>query len=89
MFRHERPQRGRLRQFHQVGIEAIGGASPLLDAETILVALDIFRGIGLTKQQVWINSIGCQDCRPAFPRPAARHPEGARRRAVRRLPRPH
>ena len=66
MFRHERPQRGRLRQFHQLGIEAIGGASPLLDVETILVALDIFRGVGLTKSQLWINSIGCQDCRPAF-----------------------
>ena len=66
MFRHERPQRGRLRQFHQLGIEAIGGASPLLDVETILVALDIFRGVGLQNVQLWINSIGCQDCRPAF-----------------------
>jgi histidyl-tRNA synthetase len=66
MFRHERPQRGRLRQFHQIGIEAIGGASPLLDVETILAALDIFRGVGLTRSQLWINSIGCQECRPAF-----------------------
>ncbi len=66
MFRHERPQRGRLRQFHQFGIEAIGGASPLLDVETILVALDIFRGVGLEDVRLWINSIGCRDCRPAF-----------------------
>jgi histidyl-tRNA synthetase len=66
MFRHERPQRGRLRQFHQLGIEAIGGASPLLDVETILVALDIFRGVGLKQPKLWINTIGCQDCRPAF-----------------------
>ncbi len=66
MFRHERPQRGRLRQFHQLGIEAIGGASPLLDVETILVALDIYRGVGLKDVRLWINSIGCQDCRPAF-----------------------
>jgi len=68
MFRHERPQRGRLRQFHQVGIEAIGSDSPLLDVETILVAADILRGVGLQKFRVCLNSIGCMDCRPPFRR---------------------
>jgi histidyl-tRNA synthetase len=66
MFRYERPQRGRLRQFHQVGVEAIGGASPLLDAETISVAVDLFAEIGLTKQTTYINSMGCPECRPAM-----------------------
>jgi histidyl-tRNA synthetase len=66
MFRYERPQRGRLRQFHQLGIEAIGGASPLLDAETISVAIDLFAEVGLTRHTTYINSMGCPECRPAM-----------------------
>ncbi|MCD6416508.1 MAG: histidine--tRNA ligase [Planctomycetes bacterium] len=66
MFRHERPQKARLRQFHQLGVEAIGAASPLLDAETILLALDIFRQVGLERSVLWLNSIGCAECRPPF-----------------------
>lgn len=66
MFRRERPQKGRLRQFHQIGIEAIGSPSPLLDAETIIVALDIYRSLGLKQFIVNLNSIGCEACRPAY-----------------------
>lgn len=66
MFRKERPQRGRLRQFHQIGAEAIGGNSPLTDAETILLADTIFRKAGLSNFEVYINSIGCRDCRKAY-----------------------
>ncbi|MHC5034160.1 MAG: histidine--tRNA ligase [Planctomycetota bacterium] len=64
MFRHERPQKGRLRQFHQLGVEAIGSASPLLDAETILLAGEIFRDVGLSNFGVFLNSMGCAQCRP-------------------------
>jgi histidyl-tRNA synthetase len=66
MFRHERPQRGRLRQFHHLGVEAIGSPSPLLDAETILLAVALLRDVGLKHFRVWVNTIGCCDCRPAF-----------------------
>lgn len=66
MFRHERPQRGRLRQFHQIGVEAIGGASPSLDAETIALANDIFREVGLKQCTTYVNSLGCADDRAQF-----------------------
>jgi len=66
MFRHERPQRGRLRQFHQLGVEVFGSASPLVDAETMLVAVEVFRQVGLGRFTVWLNSIGCPACRPPF-----------------------
>mgnify|MGYP006278521707 CR=1 FL=1 len=66
MFRKERPQKGRLRQFHQIGVEAIGGGSPLLDAETILMAVDLYRDAGLEGFAVYVNTIGCQECRPTF-----------------------
>jgi len=66
MFRKERPQKGRLRQFHQIGVEAIGSSSPLLDAETLLLAVEILRAAGLTKLRVLVNSIGCPACRPVY-----------------------
>ncbi|WP_347274076.1 histidine--tRNA ligase [Candidatus Kuenenia sp.] len=65
-FRKERPQAGRLRQFHQMGIEAVGANDPLLDVETIGVAVRIFDRIGLKGYNVKINSIGCNECRPVF-----------------------
>ncbi|MBU6391629.1 MAG: histidine--tRNA ligase [Planctomycetota bacterium] len=65
-FRKERPQAGRLRQFHQMGIEAVGASDPLLDVETISVAARIFDRIDLKGYKVKINSIGCQKCRPVF-----------------------
>jgi len=65
MFRRERPQKGRLRQFHQAGVEAIGSDSPLTDAETIILAADIYRDAGLEDFTVLINSIGC-DCRDDY-----------------------
>ncbi len=66
MFRRERPQKGRLRQFHQIGVEAIGSVSPLLDAETLLLATDIYREAGLKQWRVCLNSIGCERCRPGY-----------------------
>jgi histidyl-tRNA synthetase len=64
-FRHERPQAGRQRQFHQVDIEAIGSADPAVDADVILVGHEIFRalGIGVTLR---LTSLGDAECRPAY-----------------------
>ncbi|MFC1495787.1 histidine--tRNA ligase [Candidatus Margulisiibacteriota bacterium] len=66
MFRYERPQAGRYRQFHQVGIEAFGSSDVSLDVETILLAMKIFSDLGLTDLEVDINSVGCPECRPHF-----------------------
>lgn len=66
MFRQERPQAGRLRQFHQFGAEAIGSTSPLLDVEMMLLLLDVYRRLGVTEFELLINSVGCQRCRPAY-----------------------
>jgi len=66
MFRHERPQKGRLRQFHQFGAEIINDASPEADAELITVLDQIYRAFHITEYEVRINSVGCQDCRPVY-----------------------
>ena len=58
MFRHERPQRGRYRQFHQFGAEALGFAGPDVDAELILMACDLWAKLGLTGVKLEINSLG-------------------------------
>ncbi len=58
MFRHEKPQRGRYRQFHQVGVEALGFAGPDVDAEVILMCRALWRDLGLTDVRLDINSLG-------------------------------
>ncbi|MFD0667303.1 histidine--tRNA ligase [Ramlibacter sp. MAHUQ-53] len=58
MFRHERPQRGRYRQFHQIGAEALGFAGPDVDAEIILLACALWRELGLTDWRLELNSLG-------------------------------
>ena len=58
MFRHERPQRGRYRQFHQIGAEALGFSGPEVDAELILMAHALWRELGLTDVELQINSLG-------------------------------
>ena len=64
MFRQERPQKGRLRQFNQFGIEAIGSADPSLDAEMIQMAVRICYDVAITDFKLHLNSIGCPICRP-------------------------
>jgi histidyl-tRNA synthetase len=66
MFRHDRPQAGRLRQFHQVGVEAIGSASPALDVEVIQTLLALFDAVDAPPLTLLLNSIGCPACRPAY-----------------------
>ncbi len=66
MFRYERPQKGRYRQFHQIGAEVVGIDSPLIDAQ-ILVMLDhFFKQVGITDVTLQINSLGCPECRPGY-----------------------
>jgi histidyl-tRNA synthetase len=64
-FRHERPQRGRYRQFHQVGVEALGFGGPDVDAEVILMARALWRDLGLSDVQLQLNSLGQPDERKA------------------------
>ena len=65
MFRHERPQKGRYRQFHQVGVEALGFAGPDVDAEVILMARALWRELGLTDVRLELNSLGQPEERKA------------------------
>ena len=66
MFRYERPQAGRQRQFHQVGVEMFGVSQPAADAEIILMAENFLKSIGLNDLDVEINSLGCPKCRAEF-----------------------
>ena len=66
MFRAERPQAGRLRQFHHIGVEAIGSSSPYLDAEVILLAISILQEIEIKNFSLQLNSIGCQSDRQKY-----------------------
>jgi histidyl-tRNA synthetase len=66
MFRRERPQKGRYRQFFQIGAEAIGSESPAVDAEVIEMVVEILKACGLDGFELLLNSVGCKDCRPVF-----------------------
>ncbi|MDR0915494.1 MAG: histidine--tRNA ligase [Endomicrobium sp.] len=66
MFRYEKPQNGRYRQFHQIGAEYFGNDNPIADAEIITLAQNILAYIGIKNINININSLGCQHCRPKF-----------------------
>ena len=66
MFRRERPQKGRMRQFHQIGAEALGRSDPFIDAEILLLLDDFFGAVGLTEPALQINSLGDSECRPQY-----------------------
>lgn len=66
MFRYDRPQAGRLREFHQFGVEALGEKNPAVDAEIILLAWDFLKSLGLDDLKLKINTVGCPACRPIF-----------------------
>jgi len=66
MFRYERPQTGRYRQFHQFGAELLGVGEPLGDVELILMVMDFYRALGLQDCTLVINSIGCPECRAEY-----------------------
>jgi histidyl-tRNA synthetase len=67
MFRRERPQKGRYRQFYQVGAEVLGQSdAPAIDAEVLEMLLVLFRRVGLANTKLYVNSIGCKECRPKY-----------------------
>jgi histidyl-tRNA synthetase len=66
MFRRERPQKGRYRQFFQIGAEAIGSESPLVDAEVIEMVVEVLKSAGLDGFTLLVNSVGDANCRPAY-----------------------
>lgn len=66
MFRYDRPQAGRYRQFYQIGAEIFGHKNPLLDAEIIKIAHDLIKNLEITDAKLQINSVGCPTCRPKY-----------------------
>ena len=66
MFRRERPQKGRMRQFHQIGAEALGRGDPFIDAEILLLLNDFLAAVGMTEPSLQINSLGDSECRPKY-----------------------
>jgi len=66
MFRFDRPQAGRMREFHQFGVEAIGEENPAVDAEVILLAVNFLKSLGLKDLELSINSVGCPKCRAEY-----------------------
>jgi histidyl-tRNA synthetase len=66
MFRHEKPQKGRFRQFHQVDVEAIGFAGPDIDAELVALTAQLWRRLGITRVKLQLNSLGTADARRAY-----------------------
>ncbi|CCO22862.1 histidine--tRNA ligase [Maridesulfovibrio hydrothermalis] len=66
MFRYERPQAGRMRQFHQINAEVFGASEPQADAEVLLMLSNFLKEIGLEKLSFELNSLGCPECRPVY-----------------------
>ena len=68
MFRAERPQKGRQRQFNQVGIECLGAEEPTVDAEAIIMLMRFYEKVGIPAEvtRLYVNSMGCDSCRPAY-----------------------
>ncbi len=68
MFRAERPQKGRQRQFNQVGVECLGAEAPSIDAEAIIMLMRFFEKVGIpaSSMELLVNSMGCEKCRPAY-----------------------
>ena len=89
MFRRERPQKGRYRQFHQVDVEVFGVTSPSVDVEVIEMALAYLEGCGLTQYELVLNSVGDAKCRPAYVETLRAALRAQAREPVRRLPAAH
>ena len=66
MFRRERPQKGRYRQFYQIGTEAIGSESPTVDSEVIEMLVELLAKLGISGYTLLLNSVGCKECRPRY-----------------------
>src|SRR3990172_2103901 len=66
MFRYERPQKGRYRQFYQIDAEVFGVENPMVDAEIILMLIHFLKRVGLENLELQINTLGCRNCRPRY-----------------------
>jgi len=66
MFRHDKPQAGRYREFHQFGAEVLGSPSPVVDSEVICMIVQLLKDFGLKDLNVEVNSVGCPNCRPTY-----------------------
>jgi len=66
MFRYERPQKGRARQFHQIGVEVFGSEHPAVDAETLDMLMAFLESLGIGGAELAVNSVGCPVCRPVY-----------------------
>lgn len=66
MFRYERPQKGRYRQFYQIDFEILGESSPYADLDVIMTAITLFENLGMKNLEVVLNSVGCPCCRPVY-----------------------
>ena len=76
MFRYERPQKGRYRQFYQIDAEFLGVAGPMADVEIISLSTELFRRLGLKNLEAVINSVGCPKCRPVYREALLKYFEG-------------
>jgi len=65
-FRYERPQAGRYKQHHQLGVEVLGTDDPDVDVEVVALAADLYAWLGLRRVELALNSMGCAQCRPAY-----------------------
>ncbi len=66
MFRYERPQAGRFRQFYQIGVEVLGADNPAVDAEVIVAGLNFLDSLQIKNYQLYLNSVGCPECRQVY-----------------------
>src|SRR3989454_10651280 len=66
LFRYERPQKGRMRQFHQIGVEVFGSEHPAVDAESLEMLMTFVQGLGIEGAGLVLNSVGDPECRPAY-----------------------
>ncbi|MEG2139814.1 MAG: histidine--tRNA ligase, partial [Bilophila sp.] len=66
MFRYERPQKGRMRQFHQINCECLGPSEPYADAELVIMAMRFLEALGIEHLTLQLNTLGCPSCRPAY-----------------------
>jgi len=80
MFRYDKPQKGRYRQFHQVDVEVVGEKHAAVDAELIEMAAALLRNLGVSGTETLVNSVGCRACRPAYSRALRAHAELVRDR---------
>ena len=82
MFRHERPQKGRMRQFHQINCECLGSQSPFVDAELLCLLWNFLHALHITDVSVHVNSLGCSTCRQRYKRALKEYLEGLDRSAL-------